>query len=287
MQRIWETSHFKEIYNVNTTDFECGKPCLRVYTFCHSKSNRGWLHNAEIKQSAIIAFLILSGNMQMISNDGRKEVIKDGFFVMSPLNAPVGKLRTLSVEAERYFILLEMNTLLTAVTQAMFPGGLPKFYSPAPAKLKVLFENIRDRIVENGAEDSRIGGAAYSLLHEVMNQLPANNLPLPLLLANDYIASNFAKQSLSREEIANHAMVSVSTLASLFRKHLNTTIWDCVCDRRMEAVKQFLTFSNKNIVEIAFLCGFSYAYYLTREFKARFGCTPTEYRRSRYNSKGK
>ena len=123
-----------------------------------------------------------------------------------------------------YFILLENNQLLMTLLHEMFPAGLPAFHSPAPEKLKRLFENIRDSITAERAEDAHIGGAAYSLLHEVMTQLPADQLSRPLLLAKNYIDTNFQRAHLSREEIARHACVSISTLSSLFRKHLDTTI---------------------------------------------------------------
>ena len=113
-----------------------------------------------------------------------------------------------------------------------------------------------------------------------MTQPPADQLSRPLLLAKNYIDTNFQRAHLSREEIARHACVSISTLSSLFRKHLDTTIWQYISDKRMENVKQLLTYSNKPINEIAALCGFSYAYYLTRKFKSRFGMTPFQYRRT-------
>lgn len=280
MQNIWESSNFKEIYNVNTTPFELGTPSLRVQTFCHSISYQNWKNGAGFSRPNIIAFLILSGNQQLIHSDGSKEKVKEGYFSMLNLNTLDIDFLTLSKKAERYFILFEINPLLLAILKEMFPAGLPSFHSPAPRKLKLLFENIRDRITEECAEDSRISGAAYSLLHEAMKQLPVDPLPLPLQLALNYIDNNFHQIHLSREEIARHACVSISTLAALFRKHLNLTIWQYISNKRMENVKQLLTYSNKSISEIASLCGFSYAYYLTREFKSKFNVTPFQYRRS-------
>lgn len=280
MQKIWESSNFKEIYNVNTTPFESGFPTLRVQTFCHSVSYQNWKNGNGFSRPNIIAFLILSGNQQIIHSDGTKEKVGEGYFSMLNLNTIDVDFLTTGKKTERYFILFEINPLLSAILKEMFPAGLPSFNSPAPEKLKKLFENIRDAITENSAEDSRIGGAAYSLLHEVMTQLPANPLPVPLQLACSYIDNNFHRTHLSREEIARHSCVSISTLAAIFRKHLTTTIWQYISNKRMENVKQLLTYSNKPINEIAVLCGFSYSYYLTREFKSRFGITPFQYRRT-------
>ena len=223
--------------------------------------------------------MVLSGEQCIHSSNGTKEKISAGYFTLKDFRNCDQKLVTTSETAERYFILMEANPLLDSMLRVMFPAGLPGFTAPAPEKLKAFFEDIRNRIAEKDASDSNISGAAYTLLHEVMRQLPANKLPQPVLLACEYIDSNFQRSDLSREEIARYACVSVSTLAALFRKHQNTTIWQRISDKRMTAVKQQLTFSNKTIEEIAALCGFSYAYYLTREFKSRCNMTPSEYRK--------
>ena len=162
----------------------------------------------------------------------------------------------------------------------MFPAGLPSFYAVDTEKLKHCFEAIRDELSRQDADDSRIGGYAYQLLHEAMVQFPEDPLPQPLVLAKNFINNHFRNVHLmTREEIAKAACVSISTLSNLFRTHLNTTIWQTICDKRMENVKQLLTYSNHSIEEIAHECGFNYAYYLAREFKKQFGITPLEYRK--------
>ena len=153
-----------------------------------------------------------------------------------------------------------------------------------PLKLQKCFENIRDELMKKNADDSRIGAAAYRLLHEAMIQLPENPLPEPLTLARNFIDNHFQDVHLmTREQIAKAACVSVSTLSSLFREYLDSTIWQTICSKRMESVKQLLTYSNKSIGEISQECGFSYPYYLAREFKKQFGMTPLEYRKHSRN----
>ena len=285
MQTVWETAQFKEIYDANTTPFELGTPCLRVQTFCHSVSYKNWKHETGFSRPSIIAFMILSGKQQLIRKDGSKEIISDGYFSMEDLNNSDIECRTLSGKAERYFILFEKNDLLVNLLNTMFPSGLPTFKCIAPGKIQQCFENIHQEIVSSNPDDTRIGGAAYSLLHEVINQLPAEPLPKPLILALNCIENNFHDVKLSREDIARASRVSVSTLGSLFRKYKNTTIWQTLCSKRMENVKQLLTFSNKSMSDIANECGFSYSYYLTREFKNLFGITPSKYRSESRRSK--
>ena len=279
MQKIWETSQFKEVYDTNTTSFELGSPGLRVQTFCHSFVYRGWRHSADLHRPNIIAFMILSGEQKLIRQDGSSEMVHDGYFSIINLNTIDVDFLTLSPCVERYFILLEINPLLQYTLKEMFPQGLPAFHAANPERLRKCFENIRQEITSREADDCRIGGAAYSLFHEAMKQLPTDPLPQPLMTALNYIDNHFHKIHLSREEIAAAARVSVSTLAGLFRKHLQSTIWRTIEQKRMDNVRQLLTFSNKSISEIAAACGFSYAYYLTREFRSRFNMTPSVYRK--------
>ena len=279
MQNIWESNLFHETYNVNTTPFKQGTNGLHVQTFCHSKTRKGWKNDSNSQRPSIIALLILSGNQQIISEDGSKITATPGFFSMINLNFIDKDFLTVSPEVERYFILLEINSMTLTMLNEMFPAGLPSFQSPAPEKLKKCFENIRDNIIEQNTNDSQISSFAYQLLHEAMCQIPSSPLPATLLAALKYIDSHFQQQNLSREDVAKAACVSISTLGNLFRKHLDTTIHDTISTKRMEKVKQLLKFSNHPIAEIALECGFSYSYYLTREFQKKFNITPSQYRR--------
>lgn len=279
MQNIWESNLFHETYDVNTTPFKQGTNALRVQTFCRSITRKGWKNDSSSQRQNIIAFLILSGNQQMIFEDGSKVKIHPGFFSIINLNAIDRDFLTISDIVDRYFILLEVNSLTLNMLNGMFPAGLPSFQSANPEKLQRCFENIRQNIISPTADDSLISSYAYMLLHEAMSQLPTSPLPDKLLAALNHIDNHFQEVNLSREDVAKAACVSISTLGNLFRKHLNTTICDTISQKRMDKVKQLLKFSNKPIAEIAIECGFSYSYYLTREFQKKFSLTPFQYRK--------
>jgi len=278
MRRVWESHGFREIYDVNTTPFEpgCG---LRVQTFCRSTSYRNWKNGTDLPRPAVIAFLILSGRQRLARRDGSCRELGPGYFSLIDLRSVDADFITLSEKLERYFILLEPGPVLLGLVGQMFPGGLPAFQAKFPDRLRLCFEEIRREITRPDADDAGIGGAAYRLLHEAMTQRPALTLPEPLLLARRCIDARFPDVRLSREDVARASCVSVSTLAALFRTRLGSTIGSEIRSRRMEKVRQLLTFSNKPVSEIAAECGFSYAYYLSREFRAVHGMTPLAYRR--------
>ncbi|MBE6406412.1 MAG: helix-turn-helix transcriptional regulator [Lentisphaerae bacterium] len=280
MQKVWESTQFKEVYHVNPTHYEPGTPSLRIQSFCHSFSYKSWSGGSEIPRSSMIVSMLLDGKQKVTRLNGTETVESSGYFTILDLSAPGQKFETVSDSAERYFVLYETNSVLKTLLKEMFPAGLPSFYAVDTEKLKICFEAIRDELSRQNADDSRIGGYAYQLLHEAMVQFPEDPLPQPLVLAKNFINNHFRDVHLmTREQIAKAACVSISTLSNLFRTHLNTTIWQTICDKRMENVKQLLTYSNHSIEEIAHECGFTYAYYLAREFKKQFGITPLEYRK--------
>ena len=280
MKKIWETAHFKEVYHVNTTHYVPGTPSLRIQNFCHSICYKSWVGTSDIPRSKIIASMILSGKQRITKANGEQQIESEGFFTMVNLKTPGQQFETVSDISERYFVLLEINETLQTLLKCMFPGGLPSFYAVNPEKLITCFEQIRDELSKKNADDSRIGAYAYQLLHEAMIQFPEKVFPKALIRAKDFIDNNFQNADLmTRKEIANAACVSVSTLTNLFREYLNISIWQAISEKRMENVKQLLTYSNNSIEEIAKECGFSYSYYLAREFKKQFGITPLEYRK--------
>lgn len=278
MRRVWESRGFREIYDVNTTPSEPVSG-LRVQTFCRSISYRNWKNGTDLPRPAVIAFLILSGRQRLVRRDGACRELGPGYFSLIDLRSVDADFITVSEKLERYFILLEPVPALLGLLSQLFPDGFPAFQAKFPERLRLCFEEIHSQITRSDADDAQIGGAAYRLLHEAMTQRPSVTLPESLLLARRCIDARFHEVRLSREDVARAACVSVSTLAALFRTHLGSTIAKEIRSRRMEKVRQLLTFSNKPVSEIAAECGFSYAYYLSREFRALHDMPPLAYRR--------
>jgi AraC-like DNA-binding protein len=71
---------------------------------------------------------------------------------------------------------------------------------------------------------------------------------------------------------------SYSYLSSLFSKAEGRTIEKYVILQRIERVKELLIYGDKTISEIAFDLGYSSSQYLSNQFKAETGLTPSEFR---------
>jgi len=72
---------------------------------------------------------------------------------------------------------------------------------------------------------------------------------------------------------------SYSYLSSLFSKVEGRTIEKYVILQRIERVKELLVYGEKTISEIAWELGYSSSQYLSNQFKAETGLTPTEFRK--------
>lgn len=278
MKSVWETSTAHETYQVNTSSYSPALGGIRVQSFCHSFLYPGY-KNTNQSYPYLMASLILSGEEEVITPDGDVIRRKPGFFKLSDLNVPSERIFRGKETLERYFILFEITPLLRELLSRLFPEKLPMFVSPAPERLRKCFEDVRDALSEDARpDDTLIGGMAFRLFMEAAREFPRSPVPAPLTMALSYMDNHFCEPGLDRERVARASGVSVSTLGKLFRIHLKMTIQEHIAALRMAKVKHMLSFSVEPVSVVAKDCGFSYSYYLAREFKKRFGRTPLQYR---------
>jgi len=97
--------------------------------------------------------------------------------------------------------------------------------------------------------------------------------------AIDYLEANYRRR-LTVTEIAGQAGLHPSSLAGLFRARYDTSVGEWVRNRRLEFAREALQNRDTPVSRIAFEAGFADHSHLTRLFRARFGLTPAEYRRT-------
>ena len=93
----------------------------------------------------------------------------------------------------------------------------------------------------------------------------------------DYITSNLHK-TLSNDDIASVAAISVSHLFLLFHSAFGISPQRYLLEQRMTAARQLLLDPYYNISEGASQVGFSNIFYFSRCFKKYHGVSPSEYR---------
>ncbi len=85
-------------------------------------------------------------------------------------------------------------------------------------------------------------------------------------------------ESWNLERMSDIAACSASSLSRRFKHLFDASPMDYLINIRINRVKELLIHTDLNITEIAFQTGFADSSYLTRQFKAKTGMTPRDYR---------
>ena len=97
--------------------------------------------------------------------------------------------------------------------------------------------------------------------------------------ALQYITAH-VREKLSVPVVAKNVDVSASYLTSLFHKHLQLSPGEYIRRIKLQESKQLIREGSMNFTEIAEALQYSTVHHFSRQFKEKFGITPTEYAKS-------
>lgn len=97
--------------------------------------------------------------------------------------------------------------------------------------------------------------------------------------AQQYISTHI-RQKLSVPTVARNADVSPSYLTALFHKNLHISPGEYIRRIKLQESKQMIRENTMNFTEIAAALNYSTVHHFSRQFKEKFGITPTEYAKS-------
>lgn len=95
----------------------------------------------------------------------------------------------------------------------------------------------------------------------------------------DYINNNLSAE-ISLDQAAEYANVSSFYLSKLFKEEKGTNFINFLNDKRLEKARDLLKNSELSIKEITAETGYNDQNYFSRIFRAKYGATPTEYRKN-------
>ena len=97
--------------------------------------------------------------------------------------------------------------------------------------------------------------------------------------AQQYISTH-VQSRLSVPLVAQNTEVSPSYLTALFHKHLQISPGEYIRRIKLQESKQMIREGNMNLTEIAQALQYSTIHHFSRQFKEKFGITPSEYAKS-------
>ena len=105
----------------------------------------------------------------------------------------------------------------------------------------------------------------------------------PILTCMDYIYYHL-HEKLSIETLAAKVNLNPNYLSGLFKKETEMTISQYITDRRMQAAKNMLLYSDTPTADIASILAFNSQSHFIQVFKKSFGMTPKKYRERFFES---
>ncbi|MCV6547227.1 MAG: GlxA family transcriptional regulator [Cohaesibacter sp.] len=119
--------------------------------------------------------------------------------------------------------------------------------------------------------------------YDLENRLGVNNRNVLATIAamNDHI-----EDPLSCQQLAMMMNISSRQLERLFRKYFDTTPGQYYLRLRLEAARDLLRRTNRAILDVAVVCGFTSTSHFTKCYREHFGHTPTKERQNFFWSPG-
>jgi AraC-like DNA-binding protein len=94
----------------------------------------------------------------------------------------------------------------------------------------------------------------------------------------EYISKNYTAK-LQLEELAKLISCDKYRLCRRFKQITGGTVVDYIHFVRLRRAQELLTYSNCNITETAYACGFASVQHFNTIFKQYLGCTPSAYKK--------
>ena len=257
-------------------------PKLRVeavYTFFYQEKEQGFFFPGESHPMAELTY-VDQGTVHSVA-DGKDLLLEQGDMVLYAPNQWHMQYADIGIAPRFVTVSFDVSGAL--------PQGLFGRKRKAPqAALSILRQMLREQEQSQPNADDMI----LTLLNQLLICLQREDKPEKLKPANSvhneneiirraqqYIGAH-VRQKLSVPIVARHVDVSPSYLTALFHKHLQLAPGEYIRRIKLQESKQMIRENAMNFTEIAAALQYSTVHHFSRQFKEKFGITPTEYARS-------
>ena len=253
-----------------------------LYTFFYQEKEQGFVFPGESHSMPELIY-VDRGTMHSVA-DGRDLLLEQGDIVIYGPNQ--WHMQYADIGVAPRFVTISFD--LAGVDLA--PLVNRKFVAPQQA-MQLLQMMLREQ--ERGDEFSgdMIISELTLLLVVLLRQTKEpkdSKLQIPSAVHNEnqivrkaqMFISTHIREKLSVPVVAQHVDVSPSYLTALFHKSLQISPGEYIRRIKLQESKQMIRENEMNFTEIAAALQYSTVHHFSRQFKEKFGITPTEYAKS-------
>ena len=208
--------------------------------------------------------------------DGRKQYLQQGEFVIYGPKQWHMQYADTDVSPRCLRIFFEMNGDLSALQNRKFSasGGIQQIFQA------LLQEQERTQIFADEMIQVLLNQLVLMLLRQVAAQ-PMSDSRMKgeyrIIHQTQVFVSNHVWEDLSVPFVASHVDMSPSYLTALFQKHLAISPAEYIRRVKLQESKHMIRENRLNFTEIAAELQYSTVHHFSRQFKEKFGMTPSEY----------
>lgn len=150
-------------------------------------------------------------------------------------------------------------------------------YAPSETHKKYL-DNIFYEITDIYEFKNWLIQFAEQVFHYLEKQSDSRNTEI-IEMAKKFISEHLDKD-LSLDTVAEHVSINARYLSKMFKEETGINYTSFVTDLRIESAKKLLISTSMTVQEVGYKVGFNTPAYFIRQFKAKYGYTPNDYRRN-------
>ena len=251
-----------------------------IYTIFYHEKERGFCFPGE-SHSILELTYVDQGTVHSVA-DGQELVLAQGDMVLYGANQWHMQYADIDV-APRYV------TISFEVQDGNLDALLNRKLRPSQMGVTLIQQILREKEKKDPWSMDMIASQLTQLLLSVLRQqestsklMASNSLNAEneiIRRAQQYI-SDHVREKLSVPYVARMVDVSPSYMTALFHKNLQISPGEYIRRIKIQESKQLIREGNMNFTEIAEALHYSTVHHFSRQFKDKFGITPTEYAKS-------
>jgi len=253
-----------------------------IYTFWYQEKEQGFLFPGESHPMAELTY-VDQGALHSVA-DGQDLLLKQGDLVIYGPNqwhmqyADIGvapRFVTISFELQGMELAPLMNRKFTAPQNVvtLLQNMLREQERMDPFSNEIILSQLNLLLLFLLRETASPRGGKLQTSNAIHSE---NEI---IRQAQQYISSHI-REKLSVPLVARQVDVSPSYLTALFHKNLQISPGEYIRRIKLQESKQMIRENNLNFTEIAAELQYSTVHHFSRQFKEKFGITPTEYAKS-------